>query len=599
MNQKNSSNTIENILISILGSVQFAKLKSFFIDILNKSCDIYVFTTRRSHLLFCIFKKYILSESYFSEKKERRYITDQALDFYECEIKRSNVLVIDDILVHGRALASVVDKVAKLHPQKIEPIVFVMGEDVINIDNINKSVLNVKSNSGVLKKAEWQALSNQIVASIILTSTPYASYIFSIYKEMSPEEFSKFNFELKSKLLSDRVELDTKMDLTLNEYDNNSDLSKKNENNVKAYIYPIKTNIQEDCSFLRVYYNKLTETCIVIPFFIMGTYTELELLNQSKKIFGDKFKKVEPALQYRILTAYYSFLLLENEDIKLIIDKNKWNNSKDYVEMCYYPKFYDDINNAISKNEYLFVNSESIINNIEDINNYRAMFNDENAYTVDEKIFYDVYLNVFKELIEKSEDDFLGKSKHSLQTVFLHSYLTNVNENEEKYIDDCKELGIIASKQKGLSFEIMKLLISNIDWLNMSSFDLFSKCISGADSGLITISPNKFVFNEKIYYSNFLITGEQVCRLYQNELFIFLMVLKNFYYEYNEKLNLNCNFKSFIQDNLNEITSDSKKRNLLLKELDSVLNEDTFVEKNIYEKIYDEELKFYLENILC
>lgn len=592
MSKENNTNTIENILISILGAVQFAKLKKFFIDILNKSCDIYIFTTRRSHLLFCIFKKYILSENYFFEKKECRYITDKALGFYKCEIENSNVLVIDDILVHGRALASVVNEVVKLRPKKIEPIVFVMGEDVLDIDNINKSVSKVISTSGVLKKAEWQTLSNQIVASIILTSTPYASYVFSIYKEMSPEEFSEFNFELKSKLLSGRVKIDTKMDLTLNEYDNNSDLSKKNEDNVKAYIYPIKTNIQEDCSFLRVYYNKLTKICIVIPFFIMGTYTELELLNQSKNIFGDKFETVEPDLQYRILTAYYSFLLLENEDIKPIIDKNKWNNSKDYVEMCYYPTFYDDINNAISKNEYLFVNSKSIINSLEETNFYKAMVGDENNLC-------DVYLNVFKELIEKSKDDFSQESKHSLQTVFLHTYLTNVNENEEKYIDDCKKLGITVLKQKGLSFEIMKLLISTIDWLNMSSFDLFSKCISGADSGLITISPNKFVFNEKIYYSNFLITGEQVCRLYQNEFFIFLMVLKKFYNEYNEELNLNCSFKSFILENLNEITSDSKKKNLLLKDLDSVLLEDTFVEKNIYEKIYDKELKFYLENLLC
>lgn len=591
MNKEVNASTIENILISILGAVQFAKLKNFFIDIINKSCDIYVFTTRRSHLLFCIFKKYILSETCFFEKKERIFITDKALGFYEREIKNSNVLVIDDILVHGRALASVVDKVTMLHPKKIEPIVFVMGEDVLNIDNINKSVSKVISASGVLKKAEWQAFSNQIVASLILTSTPYASYVFSIYKEMSPEEFSEFNFELKSKLLSNRVKLDTKMDLTLNEYNNNSDLSKKAENNVEAYIYPIKTNIQEDCSFLRVYYNKLTKICIVIPFFIMGAYTELELLNQSKNIFGDKFEKVEPDLQYRILTAYYSFLLLENEDIKLIIDKNKWNNSKDYVEMCYYPTFYDDINNAISKNEYLFVNSKSIINSIEETNKYKAMYDDENHIC-------DVYLNVFKELIEKNEDNFSKESKHSLQTVFLHTYLTNVNEKEEKYIDDCKELGIIASKQKGLSFEIMKLLIGTVKWLNMSSFDLFSKCISGADSGLITISPNKFVFNEKIYYSNFLITGEQVCRLYQNELFIFLMALKSFYNEYREELNLNCDFKSFIKNNLNDITSNNKKRDLLLKELDSVLFEDSFVEKNIYEKIYDKELEFYLENLL-
>lgn len=583
-----------NILIHIFGGVELASLKAFFLNIVNRNVDIVIFTTRRSHLLYCMFMRFVISKDELVLNK-KQYITDKAICFNKEKIRNSKVLVVDDILVHGRALSCVVKKVADNKPESIEQYVFVKSKNVTTAfycDTVK--IYNIESHKGEMDDFEWKRLSNQIVVALILSSTPYASYVFSFNKYMSPSEFGKIKSELENILIPDKNLYDIYMDLSLNEYNNNSEYSKIIENNVEAYVFPVgATENGENHSYLRLYYNKLTENCIIMPFYFMSSYTEEQLKSQYLYLFEkDLLCSLDPETIYRMLTAYYSLLILTNDKIiNILTPISQWESSEEYISLSYYDNFYCEIIKNIENGKVSFPSRNIIVSDIENTTKFKALDNNFNLVSPD--IYFDEFIKIVNTYsVDKK------RSNHSSLTTFLHMFLENVNEKEEEYIFSCRDKEIIAQKQNGLSFEFVTLLSKVKESLNISMFDVLSKTLNGADTGLITISTDKYWFNGNIYYSNFLITGEQVCRLYQNEIFIFLLNIFNCFKHIDDTHTKSDVFNQFICDNLQYMSQSAETRELILNKVKDVTIHNDFIVNNIYEKVYNDELVVFLENFI-
>lgn len=586
----NNTQKVYQILTKIFGGVELASLKAFFINVIRWNVDVVVFTTRRSHLLYCLFKKYVINTQEFklnNYSKEKKYITDKAIHFYHKEISNKTILVVDDILVHGRALTSVVEKISQCEPRKIEQYVFAQSKNITTkAEDKAKHICKITSKKGELEDYEWKRLSNQIVAALILSSVPYASYVFSINREMEELEFKQFVDEFKNVFIKD-INQDYLLDLSLNEYENNSNLTKIINENIYAYIFPVDPDYKNSFSYIRLYYNKITKKCIVMPFYFMSSYTEKELDILSSQLFTKPiFKSANKELIYRALTAYYSLFIFKNNSIRNIINKyNDWDTSKEIIEQSYYKGFFDEIIEML-KTDSSFPQRKSLIQEEKQFNSYIALDNKQ------QPILVDVYLKEFIK-ITKSFNVNCEPKNHSTQTVFLHNYLKNVNEQEENYIELCVNTNQKAQKQEGLSFEFVEFFVNN-SLFACSLTDILSKTISGADSGLITISPNKFKMGNDFYFSNFLITGEQVCRLYQDEILIFLLNLKYL-------LDLSayeCSLEDFLKSNIENISHNKLKIEKILEYSKKLINVDVFTVNNIYEKIYDKELKVFLEKFM-
>lgn len=597
----------------IFGEYEFNRLYKFFLNISIKNrFDVIVFTTRRCHILFSIFKKYVFTdeEKEILSKNHKLYISDKAIHFYKRKISKSKILIVDDIMIHGRALKDVRIRVEKFNPHKIEVVVYAISEGSPK-DNIKFELK--------LANDEWKSLSNRIVASIILTSTPYASYIYAFSKKMERKEFYKLKESLDKKFIFENNNIDiddnkidpndTILDLSLKESDNSNELNSILSKYIQGYIYPLHTNRNENKEFLRVYYNESTKICILIPIVFLGEYSDDQLTKECKNLHLDKVVNSQPEIIYRALTAYYSLTVFGkyNEYIPDCLNDPSWNVNDQTINMSYYDNFYNDLYNLISEKnnsnhlQLKFAYDKKYNLNSFDIHDYSVSSKKSNHILED-----DIYLIVFKKMLSDVLSDennmfpYNNEFEHNASTIFLYDYIRQVNFNEEEYLKNKKPNE--AEKQIGFSFVLSKFIF---DKRIMKPFQFYSKLVSGADSGLITFYADKFNLNKEVLYSNFLITGEQVCRLYQNKYFILVLYLIEYYFnsKNDETQNIQIDLNTYKDRILNASISDNVRENInkvfLYLERTNHLKMDEFIEffiDNIYEGINDQELKSILQN---
>lgn len=603
-----NSGQIITILKHVFGELEFDDLYAFLKKAsINSRAKIIVFTTRRSHLLFSLFSKYVFTEKEKEElvKRGKLYISDKAVHFYKRKIKGSKVLIVDDIMIHGRALKNVRMRVEKYQPREIETRVYAISD---------KSHATDVKKEKVLFGEDWKTLSNQIVASLILTSTPYASYIYSFSKSMALSEFNDLKANLDSQFIfNDNIKENIKIDLSLQESDQTENLHELLKDYVQGYIYPM-TEDENNSEFLRIYYNNLTNLCVIIPTVFLDEYTSEGLLNACKKAKLNKIVKSEPEVMYRALTAYYSLEIIDKyKKVPNCIDDHSWNVNDKTINMSYYNGFYYDIYRLIAKKNgrlYSLLNSS---------NHIYLCFSDISKYSVNSKVtplvklHNDIYFATFLKSLEKTPEEVYQSCKnnnefpynynikHSPQTIFLFDYLRNVNQREEDYLNSIDNIDE-AEKQVGYSFVLSNLIFEK---KYMTPFEFYSRLISGADSGLITFYADKFNLDKETYFSNFLITGEQLCRLYQNKYFILVLLLLKYFtrLERDENITINIDFSKFLDNILNSDISSSAKNNIskvknYLKSNDHLKMDDftAFFIENIYEGVNDKELNSILQN---
>lgn len=564
-----SKEKVEIILKEVFGEILYYKIRNFFLEIHNADVDFIIFTTRRSHLLYCMFKRYI-----FDSKPKCKYIfDDKAIHFYEKRIQNKKGIIADDIMIHGRALENVRIRLNSKNPKKIFFYVYAVGNNPIY------SFENMKSIENNLSRHEWEQLSNQIITAIIITAIPYASYVFSYSKKMEPNEYNDLFIEL-----SKFFPMNKKIKLSLEEVDNKSDLGLILNNYLDACLFNTTDYTKENgliFSCIRVYYNKYLKTCTVLPFSITPAMEERTVCEICDTLFPRKSDIVKTnciEAKYRAITSYYSLKVFDFIPTLRLIDRS-WEINKDDICMSYYDGFYLDLNKSIEKKQIPAPFEDYVF--------------DKDDYRVDSNT-KDVYYETFKNLnsIPDESDIFFDTVKNSDLSVMLYRYLTSVNQSEELLLKEENESGS-SEKQKGLSLSVInENSVSSLLNSSVSSFDLYSELIQSADTGFLTIFVDSFFTNQKKMFSNFLITGEQVCRLYQNKYIIFVNILKKYFDEYANNNSLEEFYKLLVY--CSNINNDYKDNIINAYNHIKKIDFDPFLIESLYKGINDNEL----ENIL-
>lgn len=591
--ENNLNVKIEKILKYILGEIYFIQIKNFFEQFYSKDeFDFVIFTTRRCHVLFCIFNRYF----FHHYNSEIIFISDKALHFYNDELKGSKCAIVDDILIHGRALKSVYDRVCSKKPQSVKRYVFMQSKEAKH-----KADIVVNDN---ISNANWKKFSNRIVTAIIMTSFPYTSYIFSCYNFISNQDFENTILQLKTLFPC------LPINLSLNEVDNNNELNKTLEKYIDCYIFDVSAYSNKfglDFSFLRLYYNKYLNCCIVIPYCITGKMTTFDIDKLMNELFNDgsKIKNVEKyETKYRSITSLYSFGLLYYLKQEFSFDFLSWSNNSDNINMSYYNSFFDELTEILENNKLNKIVLEANSKNFT-FDNYSS-----HKSNCDDVLEDDVYSVIFEhyangQISNASFYDTLSTSDELSR--WFYNYLTEVHFTEEQLFNNS-----VPQKQLGLSFEMFSTLFKNgnMSFLqnDITPFVFYSKIISCADSGFLSIFADYYFYETngtKIkYYSNFLITGEHVCRLFQNKYIIFVLELIKSYKKFNDCFNHGYKYDShnILFEKLYE-TVESLEGYESSVELKSAINNiklaynfitnspnKAFIESNIYDDFNDKYL---------
>ena len=584
---KNSnSDKIEKALKYIFGEIHFVKLKCFFEQFYKETkFDFVIFTTRRCHILFCIFDRYFFSGF---NRKNITFISDKSLHFYNNELKNRNCAIVDDILIHGRALKCVYERVYDKKPNIIETFVFMQSEDALHPAK--------HCVEDLVAKQTWKQFSNKIVSAIIISSFPYTSYIYSSYNELDYCKYNKLILTLK-KCFPNHL----KTGLSLNEVDNKNYINELLEKYIECYIFDLSKfsdiyGLEFSC--LRVYYNKYLDYCIVTPYCLTNPMTENDIDEILVHYFdySSKIVNVEKyETKYRAITTLYSYAVFYFLNDNYSLDFLSWPNNHDYIDMSYFDSFFSEIEFYLSRYKLIAINKNSIMDCFT-INNYIA--HKSNCEDIlDNDVYTDVFINCIKNTEQK--DEFYDTlNKDDILSKWFYNFLTKVNISEEKYFSNT-----IPEKQLGLSFKTVSDSIKNnhdfFEEKNITKFEFFSKLISCADSGFLSVFSDYCFYNicgQAIkVFSNFLITGEHVCRLYQNKYIVFILELLEMYEEFIK------NFKSkYSKDEMfNEFFIGIKEigtHNVIINNLKSAYqyimesSNIDFIKDSIYEDINEENL---------
>lgn len=596
---------VKKVMIFVLGPQKFSDLYNFFLDIFSKfNPNVIVLTTRRAHLLFSLFKYYIFTENDIERMGINKvlFIDDKAIDSHRKAIsKAKTVVVVDDILIHGRALEDVIYRLKKAEPQTVKKAVFIVSKETdYEVDHFSYK----------LEKKLWKQFSNKIVVALILSSMPYASYLYSFFMPLSISDFELFKENCFSLFKTSSLkEDDYKLDLYLKEVDNETRLNKALTENIEAYIFPLNQK-PDNNEFLRVYYNKFTQLLYVIPTVFLDDYNENQIQTLYEKIF--KSKKLKHKTQdcgyetkYRLLSAYFSYRLIYKHNLKTNLKLDLFNkdfflnkNAQEIIDMSFYCGCYTDFSNADFSVEN--TNNCEMLEPSTLLKEYKTKLKHK-----DEHLCNDIYFREFKKLVYENyylEDDYLLFGKHSSFTAFMYEYLKNVDIEEEKTLSNqiensgAKQFDLLNFKQRGLSFAFVKLLSSE---KRIPLFKIYSSIISGADTGLITFYADSYSCLNTNMYSNYLITGEQVCRLYQSKNLISILILKNFYEYVKSQYTLDLAFTDFIKECVSKYSFGINQGHLInlasyIENLDEFTSE--FLITSIYERINDKYLEDFIYN---
>ncbi len=560
---------IEEILKIVFGEIEYNEIKKFFYDIHenSKDVDVVVFTTRRSHLLYCLFREYF----FFTKSKCKYMIDDKAVHYYSEIIYNKKCLIVDDILIHGRALKNVFDRISQKKPSEIKQLVYAKSRRAFN----NK-VDSLKDN---LDDRDWELLSNKIVAALILTSTPYASYIFSFSKFMKYKQYKQLINDLKKVYKENEV-----INLELSETGNSSEINSIINKNIEGTIFNCTNNgvyKNLDFSCVRIYYNKILNKCTIVPFLIIPEMSEKEVNELCNSLFDKdllitKNNCIEGKCRgITSILSYYIFKKLSNTSNKI---KNfQWKCNYKDICMSYYERFWKEI-----KQTYRKINLETVKLNKNRYSNYdsylvNGLREDNDVYKLGiEEIINDTNSKYYFNELKNISDD---------EKELIKNYLAYVSIKEEIILNNgCQE------KQRGIAIPYLYNMLFT-SFKGFSNFKFYSYLIECADTGLITIFIDSFYLNKEKNFSNFIITGEQVCRLFQNEYLIFVSDLEKIY---KKKQTEDSCFKEYLEGSIVKLETEKQNNIMAAYDFFEKSNFKQYINKAMYKSINDKQLLFIL-----
>lgn len=177
---KHERDTIKKIREEIENILQedFDGIYVFFQNLFKNNYDIIVLMSRRCLVLCQIFMRFFILDDGL-ENNTTKVVSDQAIPYYMDDLNGNKIVIVDDILIHGRTIRKLY-RFIKEKCDGLKPDIFVYMADT-DIDCLSDELKRKVQSECVANKGEWRSLSNKIVCSIFAANEPYTSFVSSYY----------------------------------------------------------------------------------------------------------------------------------------------------------------------------------------------------------------------------------------------------------------------------------------------------------------------------------------------------------------------------------------------------------------------------------
>lgn len=325
------------IVREILGEY-YEDFKAFFKKWIQDCGHEYkVFMSRRCFVLYQIFQLILMENGEEIDNSSQIIITDKGIVRHEDGLRKAkSLLLVDDVLIFGRTLNSMYDKLKKLSPQaQIEIAVYIKngGDLCIKQELISKVWFRFEEETNI-----WREFSDRLVYCIYATNMPYTAFVNSYYKKAEQEE---------AEAVENRFSALKCYDVS-NEFQQKYGLSAKVCFPEKEEKYPLFQTICRKCC-VRVYYSNRCNKLLVIPYvFLKDIPMEsldklcdwlVELLPDFQDDFQIKSSISvgdEAAYKARLLTCVFSYIYGALFAHELGISTSEWMDDRDTVQKSFH-----------------------------------------------------------------------------------------------------------------------------------------------------------------------------------------------------------------------------------------------------------------------
>ncbi len=162
---------LEAKLSTILGS-DYEETKTFFYNVITVKCPYKVFLTRRAFVLYKLFR------IVFGNKIEAygEIYNTHSLPLLK-NTKEGKILVVDDIIVHGRTMTRIVEKLQNWNINKERIVLWCIrcNSKACNLENLKPFLKHVI----YVTPEQWERFSDTLTKSIVASNVGYISFVDS------------------------------------------------------------------------------------------------------------------------------------------------------------------------------------------------------------------------------------------------------------------------------------------------------------------------------------------------------------------------------------------------------------------------------------
>ena len=329
----------------------------------GKNYDYIILTTKRCYRLF--FSVYFEDREYFDEKYSGiidKIFSNQSINFIKNIIKDKNVLLVDDVMIHGRAVLSIFEELKNLKVSSVDTLVLARNYEIP--DFYYKKTNQNYDTMYLMTRSDWYKISNEIVDYFSERENPYTSYLYDFsYLSNSTVKLDDLIDDFEDLLVDNGID-EVNIDDEKRNYINK--LSGSKFFNHKCYFLNLSEeenrNSIIDEFVLRV--QEYSTRTIIIPCCrinaVKSDSLKLSWVNICRicKPFSI-YKDISAEDIYKIYTAIFSFSIFNIDKLKKAIKNNLIHPSleidKSYYKNCFYDilDFIDFVNSNVSGNTLL------------------------------------------------------------------------------------------------------------------------------------------------------------------------------------------------------------------------------------------------------
>lgn len=501
-----------------------------------KNYDIIILTTRRCFdLVCCVYENYIQKDDEMIALWNK-FISSQAINIKKKEFTDKRVLLVDDIMIHGKAVYSLYKKLRDYNVKNIDTFVLARNIELPDFYNI---VVGEYEYMYRLSQEKWLKLSNKIVEYFIKRHSVYVSYVYAL-KGRALE------------LINDNYNINT-LDLSDNSFDIFEQLSGFNTNNTEIKSIRIDSDFVKNNIYFREYSfkknDKFEDETITVPFCFLETFASNILINSWDSLLEQyKVERLKENISdsidiYKSYTLIYCYFLIDNlENIKITEE----------IEKSFYEGFYEDLSSLIRLIKKSGCDDYDKLSQLLKENGLKTNANEDfellNQYSFNDQVFNtNLDFKKYISRITESEDKLFKKNLTSYYN--CKDYLISLYNQNSEYIP-------------------IELIYRNYNGNDIDVFNAF--LILLADSGSISFNTAKKIINNIEYVTTVLKTGEQSYRLIQAGS-ANAFALANRFFDFYSFINNNSPFDSnAVTEYINYLKKYSDKEDLI-SEIEDVL----------------------------